>query len=286
VTNAKIKSELSFILSSELHALSDLLSPVLQDIASCKSAFRAMGFCADVEFDSLLRQSHLGLGEECALEIEDVDPDRLELADIIEVYPNRMLQFIQGRPTPRVRYMSCLGRKVRERYGIAFFDALKSEQIVFANEANRLPEALYADFKRKSIIEKIFFESLVNTKFSSIPVMTKSAMAWHPLPTWIDAGVRIRQCDTFDIILLAETPRPLKFKKVSILRQEPNLRDTLFDQVEISCWAIPKRDISNLKSCAIKIKQTLFYYYRNFYSAKGLQRIVEARVAELTIMLR
>jgi hypothetical protein len=274
--------QLERMFAIELDALKRVLSPVLMNFGACCAEFRRQGFTAEEPYWTLLRTAKEDVIQRCRGELAGEDPDQIGLADFVELYPNRTLQFLCGWPTPRVRYLDCLGRAISKNDRDL---ALEQIWAAFATEANRYPDEPLPGETRASIVGTLLQESLANAGFSHFAVPSFSAKRWHPRPSWVDAMVGIARHDEIDIVILAETSRPRKYQILPDYSSEPAAEDPHFDKIEISLWAIPKRKIPEFHSAALKINQRFFYYYWRFYSLKGLRRIIDAHVCAAKNML-
>jgi hypothetical protein len=128
-------------------------------------------------------------------------------------------------------------------------------------------------------------ESLAEAGFQTFPVSRTSVAKWHPRPSWVDAVVGAIMHDVLEVIMLVETPRPRKYIILPDYSSEPDECDTGFDKINVSLWALPKRSIPELGAAALKIRNSLLLYYWDFYSAKGLRRIIDAHVAQARIIM-
>jgi len=279
------RNELERLFGVELAVLRDLFSPVLTDFAECRSMLRGKGFVADQPYEALLRYASDALGDDCRSELSGADPDQVCLADLVELYPNRMLQFLPAWPTGRARYWACLGRAMHKEKRSAHDEALKKTWAPFAAEANRYPDVPPPSDTREGIVESVLRESLTSVGFAGFPVSKSSVRKWHPRPGWVDAVAGVLRRDEVDILLLTETSRPRKYAVLPDFTSEPNEPDTAFDKIDVSLWAVPRRKIIELSSAALKVRQRLFYYYSDFCSFKGLRRIVDAHATAARIML-
>ena len=276
------RDQLERMFAIELGALKRVLSPVLINFDACCAEFRRQGFTADEPYMALLRNAKEEVIRHCRGELAEEDPDQISLADFVELYPNRTMRSICGWPTPRARYLFCLGQ------GISKNDrdlALEQRWAAFAIEANRYHDEPIPCDTRTSIVGTLLKESLANAGFTHFAVPNSSAKKWHPRPSWVDAMVGIARHDEIDIVILGETSRPRKYNILPDYSSEPAVEDPHFDKIEVSMWAIPKREIPELEFAALKVKQRFFYYYSDFYSLKGLRRIIDAHVCAAKIML-
>src|SRR5687767_9991015 len=76
----------------ELDMLKYLLAHVIGDFNNCSRRFREKGFSADEPYNALLEASgQEEIGRHCLAQLGGQNPERVSLADLIELYPNRML---------------------------------------------------------------------------------------------------------------------------------------------------------------------------------------------------
>lgn len=279
------RKELERVLAVELQVARALLTPVLEDLHQCEVELRERGFLADEPYRILFASAEERFRSDCHKQCDGGDPNRISLADLIELYPDRMLQPMHDFPTARSLYRGCIGdalwKKAKEELDLA----LKAQWAAFATEANRYPDMPLEDVARAAILEKILRESLTEAGFQIFPVSRKSVAKWHPHPSWVDAVVGAIILHELDVIMLIETSRPQKPSTIPHYSSEPNERDTSYDTIDVSLWAIPRRHVPELGTVALKIRNRLLLYYRDFYSAKGLRRIIDAHVAQASIIM-
>ena len=279
------RKQLERIFSPELLALKELLSPAIEDFAQCQSVFREKGFVAGEPYRALLQEESGGVGVECQSRLKGSDPNQASLADLVELYVDRMLQFLPEHPTPRTTYWDCLGNAVFKYRRSDLDNALAAAWAAFAAEANSYPETAFRGLTRESIVAAVLKDSLAKAGFDSFRVSKASLRKWHPRPTWVDAAVGALRHDMFDVVLTAETFRPRKYALLPNFACEPAKRDTTFDSIDISFWLVPNRKIIEFDSAVLCVKYPLFWHYRNFYSMKGLQRVVDAHVVSVNTLI-
>jgi hypothetical protein len=279
------RHELERVFAEELLTLSELLSPALERLDECQSLFRQQGFVADEVYNALRQRALSTVGKSCLSELAGANADKLSMADLVELYPDRMLQPMPGWPTPRARYRSCLSRAVSRQLKPDLEAALNAQWIAFVNEANLYPDIALPSHTRAAIVESFLKGSASNAGFVVFPV-SRSSLKWHPRPTWVDAAIGILRHAKLDLVLVAETSRPRKYELFPDISCEPIELDGMVDNIDLSLWAVPRREITELDFAAIKVRQVLLLYYRDFYSLKGLQRIIDAHVTAARLVLR
>jgi hypothetical protein len=279
------RKELERALAVELQAARALLAPALEDLAQCQVDLRERGFLADEPYRILFDSAEERFRSDCLEQCEGGDPGRISLADLIELYPDRMLQPMHDFPTARSRYRACIGDALWKKAKDELDIALKERWLAFVAEANRYSDMLIQSITRAAILEKMLKESLAEAGFRTFTVSRKSVAKWHPRPSWVDAVAGAMTNDELEIIMLVETPRPLKYNVIPNYSSEPDERDTGFDKVNVSTWALPRRRIPEFGAAALKIRNSLLLYYWDFYSAKGLRRIIDAHVEQARITM-
>lgn len=279
------RKELERVLAVELQAVRSLLAPALKDLCRCQAALRERGFLADEPYRALFASAEERFRSDCLEQCEGGDPDRISLADLIELYPDRMQQPMHDFPTARSRYRACIGDALWKKAKDELDLALSARWAAFATEANRYSNISIEGAARGIVLEKMLKESLVEAGFQIFPVSKASAAKWHPRPSWIDAIVGAIMHDELEVIMLIETPRPLKYNGIPDYSSEPDEQDARFDKINVSSWALPRRRISEFGASALKIRNSLLLYYWDFYSAKGLRRIIDAHVAQARITM-
>jgi hypothetical protein len=278
---------LEAVFSAELAALGKLLAPVLSSFDECQAALRTRGFRADAPlyeglFGSKEDHTRTSLNEHVA---RTPRFGRVDLPDLVELYPNRMLQFLSGWPTARATYLSKRGDAFRKDFPQEHNAALDARWKAFAAEANSYTAVPMPAGSRGDVVHQFLNESLHRAGFQIFPVSRGSMRKWHPRPSWVDTAVGIMRANGLDLLVVAETPRPRKYALFSDAVCEPHERGTHVDEIWLSLWAVPQRNIPELASAALKIRTALFLYYWDFFSGRGLRRIIDAHVAAASILL-
>jgi hypothetical protein len=277
------RKELEHTLAVELQAVRALLAPALSDLRQCQVDLRARGFLADEPYRSLFDSSEKRFRSDCLEQCEGGDPDQISLEDLVELYPDRMLQPMHNYPTARSRYRACIGDALWKKAKDELDVALKARWTAFAAEANCYSDIPLKGAARGPLIEGMLIESLGEAGFHTFTVSKTSVAKWHPRPSWVDAVAGAMTHDDLDIIMLVETSRPLKYITIQNYLSEPDERGTGFDKISVSSWALPRRRIPELGAIALKIRNSLLLYYSDFYSPKGLRRIIDAHVAQARV---
>lgn len=278
---------LAELFAPEIAAMHDLLQPVLSDFVGCQNRYWGLGFAAEQEFTTLVNEYRDAYARECRSKLRGADPDMLPFSRVVYPYPSRMRQlFPGGMEHPYALYHDCVHRTLAiVKPGLLDY-AWNRRWSAFAEEANRYPDERMGFTTRAGIVERHFRESLGSQGYTCFPVPKSSLRRWYPRPTWIDACVGFLRTDTLTIALACETARPRKYWLLPDYSSESLQLDNLFDQVDLSLWALPNRQIPGLGGAALEITWNLSRAYARFYSLKGLRRIIDARVAEATIILR
>jgi hypothetical protein len=262
-----------------------LLAPALDDLERCQNELRNSSFLADDPYRALLLSAEPRFREECLKECRGGNPDQVSLADLIELCPNGMLQPLSNFPTARSLYRGRLGHVVWKQAEAELELALRARWAAFAAEANCYPDVAVGGATRGAIVDKMLKDSISKAGFQPTPVSGASIKKWHPRSSWVDAAVGLMRYDDLQFVIATETPRPRKFKIFPEDTFEPAERDVNFDKITVSVWALCLRNISEIGPAAIKLKNVLLYYYWDFYSPKGLRRILDAHVAQARILL-
>lgn len=279
------RKELERVLNLELRAVRGLLAPVLENPDQCQVNLCEQGFLADDPYRILFASAEGRFHKDCLEQCKGGNPDRISLEDLVELYPNKMLQSMHEYPTARSCYRACIGDAIWKKAKDELDLVLSARWAAFATEANRCSDTRIKGATRKAIIETMLRESLAEAGFLALPVSIASVAKWHPHPSWVDAALVAMRLDDLDIIILTETSRPRKYVIIPDYSSEPDEHDTGFDTIQVSLWAIPRRNIAEFNAIAIKIRRSLLLYYWDFHSVKGLRRIIDAHVAQARITM-
>jgi hypothetical protein len=260
-----------------------LLTEPLEHFSAQRETFMRYGFGADARHEEYLISSLPCRA--CQSELGAGDYRKLELADLVRPYINRTIQFLPGWPTPRARYFYCLSRKIQQEHSDKFDALISTDWLNFAREANMRMFDEMDGITRSEIVDFCLQNSASKSGFSSYKVEKKSLQKWHRRPSWIDAAIGLSRGSGLDVMMTCETSRPKKHKFYPGYKDEPSEMSVNFDTIELALWVVPTRAYGEFESVAFEIRSPFTRNYRNFFSLRGLQHIIEAHIVSARLMI-